>query len=250
MPIEAVAEYVVSEQENEANDVRSYVEWQSKKTKEKVTHLEKVASESLYGNQMNAWSVHTNKSKWWVITRPMMNLYSQKLFPSLDYTISFHVGLMTRVEQSNLTREQEAAHGSIEAIQNNIAQLHGSLFNAKSVHDFQSVGMKCRECLLIVSKHFSDQRMVPPGEEAPQAGNFVLWAELIAQTFAPGSSNERVRGYLKDISKATWQMVNWLTHSHNANRADAGLSVNATENVFHSFVHAFAKQNNAKPDSE
>lgn len=41
MPIEAVAEYVVSEQENEANDVRSYVEWQSKKDKRKSYPLGK-----------------------------------------------------------------------------------------------------------------------------------------------------------------------------------------------------------------
>jgi len=53
--------------------IRRYVEWQGK---EEVTHAERVTR--------------------WVITSPA-DLYSQELFPSLDYTISFHVGVTARM---------------------------------------------------------------------------------------------------------------------------------------------------------
>jgi len=61
-----------------------------------VLHLEKVASERIFGRQHDVWDVHTDKERWWVVTGPT-NLYSQTLMPSLDYTLSFHIGLMARV---------------------------------------------------------------------------------------------------------------------------------------------------------
>jgi len=77
-----------------------------------VRHLEKVASESIFGQQMDAWDVRTNKNRWWVITNPI-NFYSQRLFPSLDYTLSFHVGMTTRVMQSEMSEEHEYEHDHI-----------------------------------------------------------------------------------------------------------------------------------------
>jgi hypothetical protein len=74
--------------------IREYVEWQA--SDEKVVHAEKVATEFVMGRKLEAWDVRTNKGRWWVITSPT-NLYSQELFPSLDYTISFHVGVTTRM---------------------------------------------------------------------------------------------------------------------------------------------------------
>jgi hypothetical protein len=63
---------------------------------EKVLHLEKVASERIFDRQHDVWDVHTDKERWWVVTQPT-NLYSQTLMPSLDYTLSFHIGLMARM---------------------------------------------------------------------------------------------------------------------------------------------------------
>ncbi len=47
------------------------------------------------GRDHDVWDVHTDKDRWWVVTNPT-NLYSQTLMPSLDYTLSFDVGLMAR----------------------------------------------------------------------------------------------------------------------------------------------------------
>jgi hypothetical protein len=68
--------------------IRDYVEWQA--PDEKVTHAERVTTEIVMGRRLEGWDVRTNKGRWWVITEPT-NLYSQKLFPSPDYTISFQL---------------------------------------------------------------------------------------------------------------------------------------------------------------
>ncbi len=73
--------------------VRRYVE---REGKEEVTHAERVTTEYALGRKLEAWDVRTTKGRWWVITSPT-NLYSQELFPSLDYTISFHVGVTARM---------------------------------------------------------------------------------------------------------------------------------------------------------
>jgi hypothetical protein len=65
---------------------------------ETVERLEKVASERILGRDREVWDVHTDRDRWWVITEPT-NLYSQKQFPSLDVALSFHVGVIARVEE-------------------------------------------------------------------------------------------------------------------------------------------------------
>ncbi len=80
--------------ELEAQAIKEYVGSQARD--EIVLHLEKVASERIFGRDHDVWDVHTDKERWWVVTEPT-NLYSQRLMPSLDYTLSFHIGLMARV---------------------------------------------------------------------------------------------------------------------------------------------------------
>jgi hypothetical protein len=71
-----------------------YVEWQAKG--EKVTHAERVTTEFVLGRKVEGWDLRTDKGRYWVLTSPT-NLYSQDLFPSLNYTISFHVGVTARI---------------------------------------------------------------------------------------------------------------------------------------------------------
>jgi hypothetical protein len=235
---EALADVVLKTGGEDSDNVRSYVEWQA--PDETVKHLEKVASESVFGQQIAVWDVQTDKNRWWVITNPT-NLYSQQLFPSMDYTLSFHIGLMTRMMQSEMSEEQQHAHDNVNQLWNKLARARSTLFEAKHAEDFQSVGMKCRECLLLLVGRFAQLAMLPEGQEAPQRGNFKEWCELIANHLAPGGSNDRLRSYLKDISKSTWELVNWLTHAHGAGRFDGSIATAATENVLESFVTAWAR---------
>ncbi|MDP1991779.1 MAG: hypothetical protein Q8K00_12250 [Syntrophales bacterium] len=243
MPAEALADYVLKTGDDAADGIRSYVEWQA--PDEKVRHIEKVASESIFGQEMDAWDVRTDKGRWWVITNPT-NLYSQKLFPSLDYTLSFHVGVTTRMMQSEMSEEQEIAHNDINVLWYKLARARATLFSAHKAEDFQSVGMKCRECLLLLVQTFGKAEMVPEGQEVPQRGNFTDWCELIADYIAAGASNERLRSYIKTVSRSTWQLVNWLTHEQNAGRHDGSIATEATENVLSIFVIARTKNEGSK----
>lgn len=243
MPPEALGQFVVNEAAAEESAVRRYVEREARD--EKVTHLEKVASESLFGRPMDAWDVRTSENRWWVITNPT-NLYSQDLFPSLDYTLSFHVGVTTRMEQADMTKEHADTHDDINQLQNRLAGARATLFAAQKVEDFQSVGMKCRECLLLLVQKMANPKMVPEGQEAPQRGNFIGWCEVIANDVAAGSSNDRIRSYLKSVSTSTWQLANWLTHAQRANNIDAAMTCDATENVLQAYVLAAARQTKAR----
>ena len=90
----------------------------------------------------------------------------------------------------------------------------------EEAEDFQSVGMRCRECLISMVRILAKPSMVPPNTDTPQSANVVAWCVLISDHIAHGSSAERVRGYMKTTSKAGWELVNWLTHT----RADEGLT--------------------------
>ena len=145
LPAEELDAFVVKKEISESESIRGYIEWQA--PNEKVKHLEKVSSENIFGQPMDAWDVRTNRNRWWVITNPT-NLYSQSLFPSLDFTISFHVGVTTRMAQSEMTAEQADAHDDINLLWNKLSRARIALFEAKKPEEFQAVGMKCRECLL------------------------------------------------------------------------------------------------------
>ncbi|MGZ3393137.1 MAG: hypothetical protein ACXWPK_03205 [Isosphaeraceae bacterium] len=247
IPADALADFVLNSGGTEADRVRSYVEWQA--PDETVKYLEKVASESIFGHPMDGWDVRTNKNRWWVIINPT-NLYSQKLFPSLDYTFSFHVGLHTRMMQAEMCHEQEQAHDRMNQLWNRLAGAHATLFKATKVEEFQSVGMKCRECLLFLAQSLAKPEMVPAGEEAPKRGYFIHWCELIANHVAPGSSNDNIRAYLKQVSKSTWQLVSWLTHAQSAGSFDGSIATEATENVLEIFIAAWAKHEAPKQQAK
>ena len=74
--------------------IKDYVESQAHD--ERVLHAEKVKSEHVLGRDYDCWDVHTDNDRYWVITAPS-NLYSQRFSPSLDFTISFHIGVTARI---------------------------------------------------------------------------------------------------------------------------------------------------------
>lgn len=106
MPPEAIGPLLVKQTPHEAAEIRWYIESQAHA---RVTHLEKVQTEMLPDRKLNAWDVRTKKDRYWVITTPT-NLYSQELFPSVDYTISFHIGLTLRIGMRRQNTANEEQH--------------------------------------------------------------------------------------------------------------------------------------------
>ena len=225
--------------------IRSYVERQARD--EKVVHAERVTTEFVLGRKLEAWDVITDKGRWWVVTSPT-NLYSQELFPSVDYTISFHVGLIARVMSEHDPGVEPLEQALLAAAWRRWEQAAEALDEAEEAEDFQAVGMRCRECLVAMVKAVASREMVPPGGVAPKRGAVVPWCDLIAEDVARGASAEHVRGYLKAISKSGWQLVNWLTHASGATRADAVLAVEVTQHVLATFGTALFRKSHGIPD--
>jgi len=233
------------QQIEERESIKSYVESQS--PQEQVTYVEKVLSERMFDRKMDAYDVHTDGERYWVITEPT-NLYSQRLFPSLDYTLSFHVGVTARMmaaRKSTATDEQE---DRLAAAWRRWSQAGKSLDSADEAEEFQAVGMRCRESLIAMIRAIALPRMVPSGVPEPKTAAFIAWSELIADAIASGASASEVRGYLKAMARSTWQLVSWLTHASNAARYDAEIALDATQNTLAAFSMAVIRYERGIPD--
>ncbi|NOG74168.1 hypothetical protein [Roseicella sp. DB1501] len=245
VPHEALPALVLRRRGDDVDAIASYVEWQAKG--ETVVHAEKVLTEHVLGAKHECWDVRTDKERWWVITGAT-NLYSQRLFPSLDYTLTFHVGLMARMAARHEPGVEEAEQLLFPAAWRRWEQAGEVLDEAEEAEDFQSVGMRCRECLVAMVRALGDPSMVPEGTDPPQRANVVAWCGLIAEHVARGASAECVRGYLKAVAKSGWAFVNWLTHAHGATRADGLLAHELTQHVLSIYGTAVFRHRRGIPD--
>lgn len=232
--------------EREAQEIKDYVEWQAH-GKEKVLHVEKLASERVFGRDYDAWDVHTNKERWWVVTSPT-NLYSQTLMPSLDYTLSFHIGLMARVAARREPEGSDAVQEFLLVTNRKMVQASEAFDRADEAEEFQAVGMRCRECLLTLIRELTDGTDIAYGDDLPKAGDFPAWNDRIVNALAPGTSAEHVRGYLKTTADRAWRLVNWLTHATNATRDDAELALSSTSHVINNYALSVLKRKVAAPE--
>jgi hypothetical protein len=229
-----------------AQEIKEYVEWQSHGD-EKVLHAEKVASERVYGRDYDVWDVHTDKERWWVITSPT-NLYSQSLMPSLDYTLSFHIGLMARVAAQRGPEGSEAEQEFLVVTNRKMVQASEAFDQADEAEEFQAVGMRCRECLLALVRELTQGSDLSEGDDLPKIADFVAWNERIANAIVPGASAEHIRGYLKITAERAWRLVSWLTHASNATRDDAELALSATSHVVSNYASSVLKRRARAPE--
>lgn len=78
-----LSRYSVEGDPHAETDIANYVHGQA--PDETVQHVERVKREVVLGEVYDIWDVTTDKDRWWVLTN-LTNLYSQRHFPSLDYT--------------------------------------------------------------------------------------------------------------------------------------------------------------------
>jgi predicted RNA-binding Zn-ribbon protein involved in translation (DUF1610 family) len=244
VPPRALEALTLKSSRHEEAAIRGYVESQARR--QRVTYLEKVKTEALRDRRMDVWDVHTNRERYWVITNPT-NLYRQRDFSSLDFLLSFHVGLVTRMMAKRTGTADERQLDRLAPAWRRWQQAADGLDRADEADEFQAVGMRCRECLLSLARGIARPTMVPAGEDAPKAADFVRWSELIADTIAAGSSVSEMRAYLKGLAKTTWQLVAWLTHARNAVRFDGDMAVEATLNTLTAYGLAVMRHERATP---
>lgn len=236
---------VLKQPEHEEREIQEYVELQARQ--EKVTHLEKLTTEFVYNQQYDVWDVKTNKDRYWVITNPT-NLYSQKLSPSMDYTLSFHIGVTTRVSAKQAVKAPEEKTRISRHAWRLWEQAAEKLEKADEAEAFQAVGLNLRESLIAFSNSIASDNIIYVEKETPKAGDFVQWSQLFADTIARGSSSKETRSYLKALSKSTWQLINWLTHSSSVVWFDGTIAIDAVSMLLFTFDMVLIRYERGTPN--
>lgn len=237
VPPEEISRYSTIRDPAAENDIASYIN--SEASDEDVKHVELIKTEYIMGEEYNIWDVTTDKNRWWVITN-MTNLYSQKSFPSLDYTISFHIGLMMRLRSRPEGADGNDPHPFDEVFRRQ-AQAKERHDQALEAEDYQTVGMQLRECLISLTGALRRRITVPNGVEIPQDSNFKDWSNIIVDVLCPGRKNEKLRQYFKSSSDKTWQLVNWLTHDRDANQTASSISIHACDTMIGGFSEILSR---------
>ncbi len=232
--LSAIQKGTLQAPDHQRKEISEYVESQinkGAKNHHKVVHIEKVKSEVVFGTEHVVWDVHTDEpGRWWVITDPT-NLYSQHEFPSLDYTLSFHIGVTARVAARAAKAAPDTRKDKLRSTWRRWENAAESLDSAKEPEDFQAVAMMCREALVDLVKILQTHVEIPEDQDKPKSADFVSWFSLAASHYAAGQRNEHVRSYIKTNAKETWQLVNWLTHTSKAALHEAHLALDATGNL-------------------
>ncbi|RUV06458.1 hypothetical protein EOA60_23730 [Mesorhizobium sp. M1A.F.Ca.IN.020.06.1.1] len=245
LPLAELERFLFRHSGEEARRIADYLEWQAH-GEEIVQHAEKVTSERVFGRDYDVWDVHTDKERWWVITNPT-NLYSQRLMPSMDYTLSFHIGLMARVAAARRYHGTPAEVELFLVTQRKLVQVGEALDAADEVEEFQGIGMLCRECLLVFIRELIDAASVEFTGDTPKASHFIGWNDRLANELAGGASKEYARAYVKSTAERAWRLANWLTHSSGATRADAELAFSATSHVVEIYTSVALRRKAAAP---
>lgn len=242
VPPREIKRYSAIRDPDAEQDIANYVHGQARD--ETVQHVEKVKTECVMGDPYDIWDVTTDQNRWWVISN-FTNLYSHKHFPSLDYTISFHIGLMMRLRSRPDTDGDGEPHPFIEVMRRyeQAGERHERAIEAE---DYQAVGMQLRECLVSLISTTRRQVELQPAIEKPQDGNFIEWSRILAEHFCPGEKNKELRGYLKATSEKLWPLVNWLTHHRNATKTSAAIALNACGTMIGHYAQLLNKEKKDK----
>jgi hypothetical protein len=225
-------------------DIADYVLSQARD--ETVQNVERVKTEYVMGAPYKIWDVTTDKDRWWVLTNPT-NLYAQRHFPSLDYTLSFHVGLMMRVA-SRSGRSGEPEPTPFDEVFRRQGQASNLLERAVESVDFQAVGMQLRECLISLIAAIRRRVEVGTAEDHPKDADVVGWNTLLLGQLCPGEKNEELRRYLKAVTEKAWPLVNWLTHHRNANKTAALIAADAVDAIVKHYVSLLSRERTDRTD--
>jgi hypothetical protein len=238
IPASELAHYGVDRDFHSEQDISRYVESQTRD--ETVQHVEKIKQEIILGEVYEIWDVTTDIDRWWIITN-LTNLYSQKHFPSLDYTLSFHLGLMMRL-RSRPSGADSNDPSPFDEVFRRQEQAKVRFDHAVEAEDYQAVGMQLRECLISLISALRRRVDLDPTLERPQDGNFIDWSVLLMNKLCSGKGKQKLRRYLKNTSKETRQLVNWLTHDRNANDVSSSIAIHACDTVVGHFVQILERE--------
>lgn len=236
LPARELSKYAVGNDSDRERDIADYVHGQAQD--ETVQHVELIKQEVVIGDRYEIWDVVTDKNRWWVITN-YTNLYSQRHFPSLDYTLSFHIGLMMRLRSRPDSCQEASPFDEVYRRQEQAKHRHDTAVEAE---DYQSVGMHLRECLLSLIGVLRRRVEIQPEIKRPQDSNFIAWCDVLMNQLCGGNANKELRQHLKNIAKDTWQLVNWITHDRNANDTTSSIGIHSCDTVVGHFIQILMRE--------
>ncbi len=245
VPPDEVGRYSVERDPAAEEDIANYIHGQARD--ETVQHVERVKTEYIMGEPHEIWDVTTDKNRWWIITNPT-NLYLQKYFPSLDYTLSFHVGLMMRV-QSRSEGADSSDPDPFDEVFRRQDQAKQRYERAIEAEDYQAVGMQLRECLISLVGVMRRRIEFRADVEKPQGANFIGWAGVLMDHLCPDGKNKELRQYMKVTSEKTWQLVNWLTHDRNANKTASSIAIHGCDMVVGHYIQLLVMDRTDKTET-
>lgn len=230
--------YSIDSDPHSEMDIARYVEIQARD--EAVQHVERIKQEIILGDVYQIWDVVTDKDRYWVITN-LTNLYSQNHFPSLDYTLSFHIGLMMRLRNRS-DRIDASDPSPFDEVLRREEQAQDRQDNAVEAEDYQAVGMLLRESLISLIAALRRRTDFPEGIDRPQDSNFIGWVDVLMNQLCGGRSNRELRQHLKNTAKETWQLVNWLTHARNASKTASSIAIHSSQTVIGHFIQILERK--------
>jgi predicted Zn-ribbon and HTH transcriptional regulator len=237
VPPQEITRYTFERDPDAEQDIANYVEGQARD--ETVHHVEKIKTEYVLGDAYEIWDVVTDEGRWWVITN-LTNLYSQKYFPSLDYTLSFHIGLMARMRSRSVMPDPDDPH-PFDEVSRRRDQAEKLYERAIEPEDYQAVGMQLRETLLVLSGAMQRSVELPEETVRPKAADFIAWSDTLMDHLCPGDQNKTLRQYMKSTSEKTWQLVSWLTHAKSANKMSCTIALHALDTLTGHFAFLLSR---------
>ena len=212
-----------------------------------VTFLQKVYSENIIGHRHDVWDVHASDGRWWVITNPT-NLYSQNQFPNMDYAVTFHMGLCLRIPRTEEQRQSDSNVTFFAETLNQISRIADALRQSQNVSDYQSIGVRCRECLLSFVGAAQDIAEWAT-QDAPKRADFRAWVEIICNEILGGRDQKERRHLLKTLLIECWIFSNWLTHAKNSTWHDAEMAQTTVESAIGMSVSTIMRHIRMVPDA-
>ncbi|MBA0124245.1 hypothetical protein H0B56_01675 [Haloechinothrix sp. YIM 98757] len=214
--------------EHKKRHVVNYVEMESS---ENVTRAEMINTVGVFGQQYDVWDVRTDNCRWWAITN-LLNLYNQDRFPSMDETLSFHIGMMMRLSEHNRrTADSDDEEDLLPSAWRRFGQAVEAHSLAVEPEDYQTVAIRSREALLAMVRDLSDKPWMLD-ETPPKAGDFKGWISLICRSLTEG----RLRSYLTAMADKTWDLAVSLQHNTSADQVSTELLLDGVRHAMQSIA--------------
>ena len=234
IPSAALEKYTLGHDPHDEAEISDYVNGQCRGD-ETVQYVERIKTEFVTGERYDVWDVHTDKQRWWVLTN-LTNLYPQAHFPSLDYTLSFHIGLMHRMQSRDGQPRGGHDPDPFAEVMRRRDEIADLIVEAVEADEFQSAAMRLRECLITLIAAVRRRLDLPTAADQPKDADVSGWNEVLINHFCPGEPNKVLRQYLKATADRTWQLVSWLTHDRDANKTEAIIAHEAVGVMIGNFI--------------